>query len=157
MSLALHLTGNLQDAEDIAQDVFMKVFSNLPMFRFQSDFFTWLYRIVVNTAISRKKMERIRRTEPLEAVERRERKHILTGESESGPDAGILRKELREHIRKGLDRLSMVQRAAFVLKFYEDFPIKDISVIMGCSEGTVKSHLFRGVQKMRRFLSAHLV
>ena len=148
LALALHMVRNPEDAKDIHQETFLKAFQALPDFRMESRFSTWLYRIVVNVCFSF----------------HRKRKLILRdGESwekprgnTPDPEAQVLDRELQDHIDEIVQELSPRQRMAFVLRHYQDKRITEISEIMECSEGTVKNHLFRAHEKLRKGLESYL-
>ncbi len=146
MSLALKLIKNEEDAQDIYQEVFMKVFKNLKKFRFESDFSTWLYRVTTNAAFN---------------YSRSKKKHVhvdsLSDEGEYLPErlpadaetsAGD-RQATRDRIMASVDSLPQRQRTVFILKHIQKLKIKDISNMLDCSEGTVKKYLFRAVEKLR--------
>ena len=157
LSLAYQLVGNRQDAEDVYQEAFMRVYHKLDKFRFESDFFTWLYRIVVNCAISyRKKRERHRHQSIEESTERENGWRWTPTDPEARPDTLVSTLELREQIRSHLEDLPLMQRVVFTLRFFQDFKIKEIAQIIGCSEGTVKNYIFRSTQKMRKNLAQYI-
>ena len=157
LGLAYQLLGNHQDAEDVYQEVFMRVHHNIKKFRFQSDFYTWLYRIVVNCAISyRKKRNRQRHLSIEETGERENGWQWTPTDPEIHPDAVVNNLELRQMIAMELNGLPLMQRVVFTLRFFQDFKIKEIAQIIGCSEGTVKNYLFRSTQKMRKGLSPYV-
>jgi len=157
LGLAYQLLGNHQDAEDIYQEVFMRVHHNIKKFRFQSDFYTWLYRIVVNCAISyRKKRNRQRHLSIEETGERESGLQWTPTDPGIHPDAVVNNLELRQMIAMELNGLPLMQRVVFTLRFFQDFKIKEIAQIIGCSEGTVKNYLFRSTQKMRKGLSPYV-
>lgn len=152
MSLALKLIENRQDAEDIYQEVFMKVFKNIKKFRFESDFSTWLYRITTNTAFNfRRKMAKHRHIDPLEEGSDNFIERIPAAGNE--PSEGS--QEAREDIMKAVVSLPQRQRTVFVLKHMESVKIKDIAALLGCTEGTVKKYLFRAVEKLRHQLGEY--
>ena len=155
LTLAYQLVGNTQDAEDVYQEAFMRAYDKIGKFRFESDFYTWLYRIVVNCAISyRKKRNRqLHRSIDAPAPNDDVVKWMPVDENPE-PDKLILDREIREKIEATLESLSLMQRTVFVLRFFQDFKIKDIAQIIDCSEGTVKNYLFRGTQKMKKSLRA---
>lgn len=156
IALAYQLVGNRHDAEDIYQEVFMRVFHNITKFRFQSDFYTWLYRIVVNTAISYRKKRTRHSHQSIDAASESEHWHWTPEADTPDPDAQVMNAELKGKIDDTLDNLSLMQRTVFVLRFFQDFKIKDIASIIGCTEGTVKNYLFRGTRKMRKSLAAYV-
>ncbi|HDQ43879.1 MAG TPA: RNA polymerase sigma factor [bacterium] len=149
LDIAMRITQNPQDAEDIFQEVWLRVHQNIGQFRYGSAFYTWLYRITLNTAVSSMKSRKRTQYRPVEEI------LASCPSGEARPDAALHQEELHERIQNGLDRLSMKQRVIFTLKHYEDFKIKDIAEIVSCSEGTVKNSLFRSAEKMRRALAGY--
>ncbi|MCH7612173.1 MAG: RNA polymerase sigma factor [Candidatus Marinimicrobia bacterium] len=142
MVLAYQLMKNKQDAEDLYQDAFVKAYNNIRSFRFESSFYTWLYRITVNTALNMKrKMSRMRTQEPIENYD--------PIENIPEPVSTNKRGEINRAIKAATNELPEKQRTAFILKYLQDLKIKDVSAIMGISEGTVKKYLFRAMEKMR--------
>jgi RNA polymerase sigma-70 factor (ECF subfamily) len=157
LALAYQLLGNTQDAEDVYQDVFMKIFQKIDKFRFESDFFTWLYRIVVNTAISyRKKRNRQLHSTLEEMSEVKGGWHRIPENKDPNPDTLTLSNEIKEKVDTAMEQLPLMQRTVFVLRFFQDFKIRDIAEITGCSVGTVKNYIFRSTQKMRYELASYM-
>jgi len=153
LKLAYRLVNNLEDARDVYQDVFLLVYRKLPGFRFESEFYTWLYRIVVNQAINFRKWRRRRQMASLDApapgeTSLAERMHS----AQRSPEDGVTDRELGDHIQQALTQLSEKQRAVFVLRHFHDQKLQDIARSMGCAEGTVKNYLFRATQKMQALL-----
>ncbi len=154
LSLAFQLLGNTQDAEDVYQEVFMKLHKNISRFEFKSDFFTWLYRIVVNTALSYRRKRFRHEHFSIDASEEREDGWHWTPVHDSPePDQVVLNSEVLEKVYESLDQLSLMQRVVFSLRYFEEFKLKEIAEITSCSEGAVKNHLFRSTQKMKKILS----
>jgi RNA polymerase sigma-70 factor (ECF subfamily) len=142
--LAHGFVNNRDDAEDIAQEVFVKVFHSIRQFRIESGFSTWLYRITTNASLDRLKQRKrlLSRLVPLE---------------EAGPDAMHSSTQTDQigtsmHIERALHELPTLQRAVVILRHMEGFSTRQVSDILKCSEGTVKTHLHRGLKKMRRLL-----
>ncbi len=157
LSLAIQLVGNTEDAEDIYQDVFMKVYAKLDQFRQESHFYTWLYRIVVNCAISyRKKRNRQVHQSIDEMVDRKGDWQYHFPQTGQSPERHTINNEILEQVQSTMDKLSLMERVVFILRFFEDFKIKDISEITGCAEGTVKNFLFRSTRKMRKDLLVYI-
>ncbi len=144
-NIAYSFTGDHHAAEEVAQEAFVRVFRSLHSFRGDSSFGTWLYRIVTNLSLNRVK-----------AVARRRLHEVLTVEeepvvaAEPGPDfhAG----ETRALIERALHELPTMQRAVVILRHIDGLTTKQVSNILGCTEGTVKTHLFRGLEKLRQKL-----
>jgi RNA polymerase sigma-70 factor, ECF subfamily len=157
LSLAYQMLGNSMDAEDVTQEVFMRAYRRLSDFRFESEFFTWLYRIAVNCSISARRRRLRNRHVSIDrsetAADSFERRLKDSGHE---PDKQMIQQEIRETVEKHLDKLPIMQRAVFILRFLEDFKIKEIAEITGSSEGAVKNSLFRSTRKMRKYL-AHLI
>ena len=134
------------DVEDIVQDIFMKAFRRLDSFTFQASFYTWLYRIALNTstdAVHR------RRRNPVQAVEDPgEWKQDHEGERGT-PDSEILAEELRAATRKVLDTLPDKFRTMLVLREYEQLTYDEMAQVLGISIGTVESRLFRARARFR--------
>ena len=143
--LALDLTGNHHDAEDLAQDVFIKAFRALDSFRGDAKVFTWLYRITVNTHLNRRRKKAVRNMQLQEDFDRQE--------DDSGAlpctDEQAQRKQMQAHIQASLDALSPRERSAFVLKHMNGLTIKDTAAAMDVAPGTIKSLLYRATRKLR--------
>lgn len=146
MSMALKLIKNEVDAQDIYQEVFMKVFKNLKKFRFESDFSTWLYRITMNTAFNYKRSMSKHLHMQSESDEGEDLIQRLPDSQSENPDHG---EEIQDKIMEAVDKLSQRQRTVFILKHIQNLKIRDISAMLDCSEGTVKKYLFRAVEKLR--------
>ncbi len=143
-------TRDALECEDLAQDVFLKVFRKLHTFQHDSQFYTWLYRIAVNTA-----------TDHLARASRR-RLHLV--EDDSALDDGtprseqedvsspLMRRELAELTQKILDRMPEKYRAILVLREFEDLSYTDIASVLGIQLGTVESRLFRARQRFKEML-----
>jgi len=156
MGLLMQMLGHREDARDAYQEVFMRVWTGIGRFREDADFFTWVYRIAVNTAITlRKKRTRHRHSSLDQMADNEETPAWHPVDTAPAPDRQLRGKLLGREIEKSLDTLSLQQRAAFILRYYQEFKILEIAEIMGCSDGTVKNYLFRATRKLRRSLRAH--
>lgn len=150
MGLAFHFTKNYQDAEDLYQETFIKVYRNIGSFRFESEFFTWVYRILANQAFNYyRKSKRMLTVDPGEDDYLWE---TIPDNDSAEADQATLNASLREEIDRALRQLSSQQRVVFILKHYEDKKIKDIASILDCTEGTVKRYLFRATRKLQTLL-----
>ena len=144
-NVAFSFVGSHDDAEDIAQDAFVRIYRSLPSFRGDAEFSTWLYRIVMNLSLNRltetkKKAQR--------QVNTMEMAQSLTDHNPGvaeGPD-------IQFHIENALHELPTLQRAVVILRHIDGLSTKEVSRILRCSEGTVKTHLHRGLKKMRSML-----
>jgi RNA polymerase sigma-70 factor (ECF subfamily) len=150
----------LDDAQDAAQEAFLKVFRRIRQFEGRSSFSTWLYRIVVNTCLyeSRRKKRWQKIVMPWRFSNKRdgENPSPLENHPDSSQDAdptSILReRELGKDVAKALEGLSDKQRVIFQLKAFQEMSVPEIAEVTGLAEGTVKSHLFRATQALRRRL-----
>jgi len=154
MQIAFSMMGNLQDAQDIYQETFIRVFNNVSTFRFQSHFKTWLTRIVINLSINLRRKHRIIQLVSIfeTTEEHSELSQTLKTNENKNPDENLYSQELRQHIEKGLNLLSVKERAVFTLKQFQNYKIREIAEILNCAEGTVKNYLFRATQKMKNYL-----
>lgn len=158
LQLAYSLVNNTYDAQDIYQEVFVRVYKNLHRFRFQSEFSTWLYRVVVNYCINfRKKKGRDKfysiDGEPNNQGENW--KMTLKG-NEINPEESVLNQELSHQITMALDQLSARLKTVFILRHYYGHKLQEIAQIMNCAEGTVKNYLFRATHKMQKLLQEYV-
>jgi RNA polymerase sigma-70 factor (ECF subfamily) len=155
LSLALKYVNDRDDAKDIYQEVFLRVFRGLKKFQFKSEFSTWLYRITTNVCLtfikSGKKqiMMRIDNDMETEAID-----NIAGADDESNsPEEFLIRNEITNNVNKALEKLSSKQKMIFILKHFEGYKIREIAVMISCSEGTVKKYLFEANHKLRSHLS----
>ena len=144
--LALQLTGHHQDAEDLAQDVFIKVHAKLDSFRGDASLKSWIYRITVNTYLNK------RRKKALFFMKLRDDFDATLLDNRSNTAYGAESNVIQEHVRKAMDGLSPKERSAFALRHYNECSVKEVAQVLNVAEGTVKSLLFRAVQKLRKKL-----
>jgi RNA polymerase sigma-70 factor (ECF subfamily) len=151
--LAFHLLGNRDEALDLSQDVFMRVFRTLPQFRGQSQLRTWIYRIVVNQARNRQRWWRRRHRASLVSLDQHLEAH---GEPTSGPedvpDNVLAQKRLAEQLGQALDGLPFDQRTVVVLREIDGLSYDEIAYSLGVTLGTVKSRLTRARRALREVL-----
>lgn len=139
LNLAYRFTGDLPLAEDLLQDIFIKIFVNIKKLRSPEAFNSWLYRIAVNTCMSfaRKKVKT--REFPLKEIEN-------AGYSENREN------QVSRQLAQAIRILPPKQKAVFQLHDVQGFTHSEIAGIMRCSEGTAKSQLFKARMKIRNFL-----
>jgi RNA polymerase sigma-70 factor (ECF subfamily) len=150
--LALKMTNNnREDAEDIAQEVFVKVFNKLAAWKPKASFRTWLHTVASNLCIDHYRARIRRQTQSLES------KKGLVMEIPTDPADSPLkiteREELRQRVLMATKELSPRQCEAFMLCHYGQMPQKEAAEIMGCALGTIKAHLNRATAKLRDLLS----
>ena len=152
-SLARHYTRNAVEVEDLVQDTFLKAFSRLDSFQGQSSFFTWLYRIAVNTILDGLKR---RGRSPVRAVEDPEILATPGPTRISGPSADMEREEIARITRAVLEELPEIFRTVLVMREFEDMAYQDIAEVLQISIGTVESRLFRARAKFKdKLLQLH--
>lgn len=151
-SVAYRFVRDKEDALEVTQDVFLRVYLSLKQFKTQSRFFTWLYRIAVNRAID---LTRSRKTQPLVGVDPSTLEQQVTA-SRRPPAANPLERaqerELEEYLERAVDTLSSKHRAVFVLHASENLSYKQIATVLDCSIGTVMSRLFYARRKLQEIL-----
>lgn len=156
MGLLMQMLNNREDARDAYQDVFLRVWRGMGRFREESEFYTWVYRIAVNTAITqRKRRTRHKHSSLDQMADPDETPTWHPVDEAASPEQLLSGKLLGQEIENALQVLSVKQRAAFILRHYQEFRIAEIAAIMSCSEGTVKNYLFRATRKLRRSLKTH--
>lgn len=160
-AIAYRMTsGDEEKARDLTQEAFIKVIGSIKKFKGKSSFYTWLYRIVVNTCLdARRKEQRWRKifkfgsaSPTNEASFDRDLEAHSDNNPMSDPMANLTSKELKREIQAALAQLSDHQRMVFTLKVFEGFSIAEIANLMNTAKGTVKSHLFRATRHMRKTL-----
>ena len=157
-NVVYNMTSNREDASDITQEVFLKAFQNIHRFRQKSTFFTWLYRIAVNTAISFIKKARNRQYFSLENLEEEgvsgKLAEILSSKKHSR--RSLMMRELQEKWNEALQKLSVKHRTTIVLYEIEGLSHKEIGNILKCSEGTVRSRLHYAKNELQNYLQDYL-
>ncbi|MEZ4528196.1 MAG: sigma-70 family RNA polymerase sigma factor [Desulfobacterales bacterium] len=149
-----------EEAKDIVQDTFLKVLRNISKFQGKSSFYTWFYRILVNTCLDRRRRESVWKKIFFPWNPKQERDEDSDSSLEEVPDMSedadplkmLSGKEFGKEVQKVLDSLSEKQRTVFQLKVFHDMSIPEIAEVMNTAQGTVKSHLFRAT----RYLQEHL-
>jgi RNA polymerase sigma-70 factor (ECF subfamily) len=143
--VAYQFAGNHHDADDIAQDVFIKVHRSLPRFRQDAQFTSWLYRIAMNACIDHR-----RRHAPLASNDDVELGDRATGEPD--PEDRAYAGELGAALEAAIDRLPPRQRLIFGMRHFEDLKLIEIARALGLAEGTVKRQLHAAVHRLRDIL-----
>lgn len=154
VALAFDLMGNLQDAEDVSQEAFIKVYHGIRDFRGEAQLSSWMYRIVVNICINRRRKKAVSEMELRDTFEGNDKHAAHASEmAEANPELTAEAGMIREHLRAALGHLSPQQRSIFILRHDQDMPLQQISKILKISEGTVKSQLFRALRKLQKQLA----
>ncbi len=155
--LALDLVGNPVDAEDVSQEVFLKVFRSFGTFKRDAKLSSWLYRVTYNACIDHHRKKELT-PEPIadETLEARDRTEALFASSpaSSDPARWAESSQLQARIAQALDKVSPQEKAVFLLRHYDELRLKEIADTLQLSVGSVKSYLFRAVKKLQKELGA---
>jgi RNA polymerase sigma-70 factor, ECF subfamily len=150
VQLAMNLLGDRDEALDLSQDVFLRIFRTIGRFRGQSTLKTWIYRIVVNQARNRHRFWRRRHRADQVSLDAHVAAHgDFRGSSDVGPDRMLAQKELAGRLKTALDGLPFDQRTAIVLREVDGLSYEEIAFSLGVAVGTVKSRLTRARQTLR--------
>jgi RNA polymerase sigma factor, sigma-70 family len=150
----IYLTmGNRDDVDDIAQEVFIRVYRSLSKFKFDASFFSWLYRITMNLCIDEIRKRKIRRVLSLDYLtednlEKNRKSKDYTMASDS-----VLTEEKRQVIQSALQRLTPEHREVLVLREYQDLSYNEIAETLGLRLEAVKSRIFRARMELKNLLS----
>lgn len=157
-SVIYNITGNREDAADLTQDALIRAFQSISGFKGKSSFYTWLYRIAVNTSLGHLRRGRLRRFFSFEQMNEDgvppEMLEALISQSRS--DRRTLLKELQEKLNEALHSLSHKHRTVVVLHEVEGLDHADIAEIMNCSVGTVRSRLHYAKQQLQASLESYI-
>jgi RNA polymerase sigma-70 factor (ECF subfamily) len=160
LRLALNLMKRPEDARDVYQEAFLKVYRNLHRFRFECSFYTWLYRIVTNVCLDHLRRRQARpedqspetnhahHDEGITDFFERQREHRPTLD----PERTMFGLEIKARIATAMERLSPRERIVFEMKHYQGLKLRAIGDALGTTEETVKNSLFRATRKLRHEL-----
>jgi RNA polymerase sigma-70 factor (ECF subfamily) len=153
-----HMTSNHEDANDLAQETFIKAYQVLKSFKGGASFYTWVYRIAVNKTINFLKQRNRRSQMSLNEVDFNAENDpdLVALISDKTPRREAALAELQEKLNEALQKLSDSHRMAVVLHDVQGVPHEEIAKIMGCNIGTVRSRLFYARQQLQAYLSDYL-
>ncbi|MDX2129979.1 MAG: RNA polymerase sigma factor [Chloroherpetonaceae bacterium] len=154
-ALLLRYSGNPTDAEDLFQEVFLRVWKSLKGFEWRSSFSTWLTRIAINAAISfQSKRQEVQSQYIPTEIELQNEESMSSNQAEIGFKASLSDEHspLKEILDAALKKLSPQMRSALLLKYQEGYKIKEIAEILNCSEGAVKRYLFDATLRVKEEL-----
>jgi RNA polymerase sigma-70 factor (ECF subfamily) len=156
LRLAMNLLHSPEDARDVYQEAFLRVYKNLHSFRFDCSFHTWLYRIVTNICLDHLRRRKVRKEES-PVVETSEgqvdrMEHFEEDAAESNPERTLWNRQLKGRIQAALQDLTPRERMVFELRHYQGLRLRNIGEVLGTSEEAAKNCLFRATQKMRAVL-----
>ena len=162
LRIALNILRRPEDARDVYQESFLKIYKNLPRFRFECSFYTWVYRVVTNVCLDhlRRRNSRPEDQAPDSAL-------YAQGDAPAGdffdrlqepgaasdPERRLMGLEIGQRISAALGQLTPRERIVFEMKHYQGLRLRAIGEVLGTTEETVKNSLFRATRKLRQELS----
>ncbi|MEO7801697.1 MAG: sigma-70 family RNA polymerase sigma factor, partial [Ginsengibacter sp.] len=146
VNLAYNITLNREDAEEVAQDAFVKAFTALRSFKRTAKFSTWLYRIVINTAINKKRQRKIGSIELNE----------VHSQAISKDDNSALPGEIKKHVQLAMQYLNEKERICITLYYLQEMSVEEINEVTGYSRANIKILLYRGRKNLYDLLHKHL-
>ena len=153
LRLAMNLLRSPEDARDVYQEAFLRVYRNIHTFRFDCSFHTWLYRIVTNICLDHLRKRKVRREEsavvetadgPVDRMDSFEQEG-----THANPERRMWNTQLGDRIENALGDLTPRERTVFELRHYQGLRLRTIGEMLGTSEEAAKNCLFRATQKMR--------
>lgn len=148
-SLALHLTGQASDADDITQDAFLKAYHKLPEFEGRSEFFTWIYRITLHRALNAKRDGKRRRTVPLDDPRL---VAAVAVDAEGDPERATQLRDRYRALLEAFDQLSPLLQTTVVLTTLQGLSYKEAAVVLDTTEGTIAWRIHEARRKMSGYL-----
>lgn len=146
VNIAFGVIGNSQDAEDIAQETFLKAYLSIGRLSSANAFYQWLVRIAVNLSIDKKKANILRRAQPLDFLS-------ALSNSASSPECVIEQREQQRRLLDALDCLSLDQRTVLILCEFQELSYKEIALILDIPIGTVRSRISAAKYRLREILA----
>ncbi len=155
LAIALKFVHDTDEAKDIYQEVFIRVYRGLKNFEMKSEFSTWLFRIATNVCLTHKSRSKKHLQQAIDeqiATDDDEVQKYELADDEMDPGEIMINLDLGDIIRSAVDSLSAKQRMTFILKHYEGYKIREIADMLNCKEGTVKKYLFDAIRNLRKKL-----
>jgi len=158
LRLAMNLLRSPEDAQDVYQEAFLRVYRNLNSFRFDCSFHTWLYRIVTNLCLDHLRKRNVRKEDAPVAKDSSGGEYDLLDQvpdarAGANPERDLMRRQLGARISGALEKLTPRERMVFELKHYHGLKLRTVGEILHTTEETAKNTLFRATQKLRGALS----
>jgi RNA polymerase sigma-70 factor (ECF subfamily) len=149
-NLVYRMLGDYEDAAEVSQEVFLSAYRAIGQFRGDANFSTWLYRIALNHATTRRRSvhSRQHRTVPIEDME-------LLRDAQPGPAETLEKKEMQERVQLALNKLAPEDATVILLRDLQDVPYDEVARVLEIPVGTVKSRLHRARQALKSLLATH--
>ncbi len=157
LGVIYNMTSNREDAADLTQDAFIKAFQSIQRFNGQASFFTWLYRIAVNSTLTHLRKARLRSFFSFEKIHEEVKAAEVLNQltDKNGADRELFVKELQEKLNEAMQKLSIKHRTVVTLFEVDGLSHEEIADIMDCSVGTVRSRLHYAKQLLQAELQAY--
>lgn len=156
LRMALNLLHSQEDARDVYQEAFLRVYRNLAKFRFDCSFSTWLYRIVANLCLDQIRKRKVRKEEAAaidtEGGELNRFQFVPERRADVDPQRQLMSSEVNTRVQEVLSRLTARERLVFEMRHYQGMRLRAIGDALGVTEEAAKNCLFRATQKMRAAL-----
>jgi RNA polymerase sigma-70 factor (ECF subfamily) len=165
LRIALNILHKTEDARDVYQEAFLKIYKNLPRFRFECSFYTWTYRIVTNVCLDHLRRRSSRPEDQSPEFASNQNGDPAPGDffdrqqdqgAQSDPERRMRGIEIGRRISSALKLLTPRERMVFEMKHYQGLKLRAIGEALGTTEETVKNSLFRGTRKLRAHLEGLL-
>lgn len=154
-NIAIQMFKNREDAYDASQEIFIKVYKNLRKFNFDSAFGTWLHRLAVNTCIDEYRKRRRHRENTTSFEVKGKEGDTLVRElpdKEKIPEEQVIQKEIIKEVHKAMNQLDAQQKMILIYREIEEYSYEEISEVLDCNIGTVKSRIFRARQALKKII-----
>lgn len=144
-----HMVGVHEDADDLVQDIFLKIWKNLKKFKNQSDLYTWIYRIATNETLTFLKKRSKKYTDPVDEFQ-----NTLKSNNSNGNH--FSEEEIEIRLQKAISSLPPQQRTVFELKYYQEMKYEDMAKVLGVTPGSLKASYHFAVTKIKEFVQIEL-
>lgn len=144
--IARRVVGTHEDADDVVQDVFVRVYEALSDFRAESGFFTWMYRITVNVSLNALRKKRVKSFLRYDEME----EELESADDRS--DTHVLQKEYQSILEQAIDRLPPKQKMVFMMRYYEEIPYDEMAKMLNKSVGGLKANYFHALKKIQLYV-----
>lgn len=138
--------GNHEDADDVTQEVFVRVYGSLKRFRGDANFYTWLYRIATNMSLNALRKKRLKMFVGLESATL----HVV--DTDADPVEQLGQKEYETALRRAIDRLPPKQKLVFTLRYYDEMPYEEMAKVLKRSVGGLKANYFHALKKIQSYV-----
>lgn len=144
-STVYHYTHDQEEARDLTQEIFIKIYNNLQSYKNKASFSTWLYRIAVNRCIDWTRKKKLQTVSVIhDGSEEEIDIYDTLADSGGGPEEALIKQENRIYIRKVVEELPEIYKTVIILYYFEDFSPQEISDITGVPKRTIETRLYRG-------------